>query len=84
MFVPHIELISATEWTETLLVSVFDDGSGKAIYNFTGGSKTSLVTREGTRIAFKPPFEPVSLAFDGDKFTVTREGTFVDYWERVR
>ena len=76
--------ISATEWTETLLLSADDDGSGKPVYGLTGGSKTSPVTHEGSRISFKPGFEPVTYAFEGDKWTATLEGAFVDYWERVR
>jgi hypothetical protein len=76
--------ISATEWTETLLLSAVDDGSGKPVYGLTGGSKTSPVTHEGPRISFKPGFEPVTYAFEGDKWTATLEGVFVDYWERVR
>jgi hypothetical protein len=75
----------ADEWSETLLVSVYDDGSGKApAYNLTGETKIAPVTRENQRIAFKPPFEPVSYVFEGDKWTATLEGVFVDYWERVR
>jgi hypothetical protein len=76
--------MTGTEWTETLLFGVLDDGSGKApAYNLTGDSKTVPVTREGPRIAFKLPFEPVSSVIEGDKWTATLEG-FVDYWERVR
>lgn len=76
--------ISGTEWTETLLLSAVDDGSGKPAYGLTGGSKTSPVTHEGSRISFKPGFEPVTYAFEGDKWTATLEGAFVDYWERVQ
>jgi hypothetical protein len=77
--------LSATEWTETVLLSVFDHGDGKLPdYDVTGASKTSPVTHEGPRISFKPPFAPVSYAFEGDKQTATLEGVFVDYFERVR
>jgi hypothetical protein len=77
--------LSATEWTETVLLSVFDHGDGKLPdYDVTGATKTSPVTHEGPRISFKPGFEPVSYAFEGDKWTATLEGVFVDYWERVR
>ena len=76
--------ISATEWTETLLLSAVDDGSGKPLYGLTGGIKTSPVTHEGARILFKPGFEPVTYAFEGDKWTATLEGVFVDYRESVR
>jgi hypothetical protein len=53
--------LSGSEWTETLLFSVVDDGSGKpSVYSLHAGTKTVPVTREGNRIAFKHPFEPVS------------------------
>jgi hypothetical protein len=82
---------TGTEYTETLLVFALDDGSGKpAIYNLMGGTKTVPITRDGLRIAFKPPFDPPSFVFEGDKFTATLARAvgplppFVDYWERVR
>jgi hypothetical protein len=77
--------LSGNEWTETLLFSVLDDGSGKPpVYNVQAGTKSVPVTREGTRIAFKHPFEPVSSVIEGDKWTATIEGGEVHYWERVR
>jgi hypothetical protein len=78
--------MSGTEYTETLLVFALDDGSGKPpTYNLTGGTKTVPVTRDGPRIAFQPPFDPVSFVFEGDKWTATSEKPpFVDHWERVR
>ena len=83
--------MSGTEYTETLLVFALDDGSGKPpTYNLTGSTKTVPVTRDGPRIAFHPPVDPVSFVFEGDKWTATSEKgigstpPFVDYWERVR
>jgi hypothetical protein len=77
--------LSETEYTETLLFSVLDDGSGKApAYNLTPKTQSVPVTREGRRIAYKLPFDPPSVVIEGDKFTATAEGRFVDYWERVR
>ena len=77
--------MSPTEYTETLLFSVLDDGSGKApVYNQTPQTKSTPVTREGGRIAFKLPFDPPSVVIEGDKWTATAEGMFVDYWERTR
>ena len=46
--------------------------------------KSTPVTREGSRIAFKLPFDPPSVVIEGDKMTATAENLFVDYWERVR
>ncbi|HVI79770.1 MAG TPA: hypothetical protein VM715_16690, partial [Candidatus Acidoferrum sp.] len=76
--------LSGTEYTETLLVTAMDDGSGKpTAYNLTGATESTPVTREGGRLAFKQPFGEPSAVFEGDKFTATMEGQFVDYWERV-
>jgi len=70
---------------------VFDDGSGKPpvysgpVFNTTESTKTVQITREGSRIAFKPPFEGVSYTFEGDKWIATNERLGrVDYWDRVR
>jgi hypothetical protein len=77
--------MSPAEYTETLLFSALDDGSGKApAYNQTPQTKSTPVTREGGRISFKLPFDPPLVVIEGDKMTATAEGMFVDYWERTR
>jgi hypothetical protein len=77
--------LSDTEYSETLLFTAFDDGSGKApTYNLTGSTESVPVTREGSRIAYELPFGEPSVVVEGDKLTATVEGQFVDYWERVR
>jgi hypothetical protein len=77
--------MSDTDYSETVLFIAFDDGSGKPpTYNLTGSTETKPVTRQGSRIAFQLPFGEPSAVFEGDKFTATLEGQFVDYWERVR
>jgi hypothetical protein len=77
--------LSSNEYTETLIAFALDDGSGNpVIYNFSGETKTAAVSRVGRRIAYKLPFDPPSVVYDGDKLTATLEGVFVDYWERVR
>jgi hypothetical protein len=77
--------MSPAEYTETLLFSASDDGSGKPpAYNQNPQTKSTPVTREGGRIAFKLPFDPPSVVIEGDKMTATAEGIFVDYWERIR
>ena len=76
--------MSGAEYTETLLFTATDDGSGKpTTYNLTGVTESTPVTREGGRLAFKLPFGEPSVVFEGDKVTATLEGQFVDYWERV-
>jgi hypothetical protein len=73
------------EYTEVLLFSAFDDGSGKPpVYSQTAQTKSTPVTHEGGRLAFKLPFDPPSLVIEGDKITATAENQFIDYWERIR
>jgi hypothetical protein len=70
---------------ETMLAFTLDDGSGKpALYDFSGGTRTVPVSRSGGRIAFKMPFDPPSVVYEGDRAVATLEGEFVDYWERIR
>jgi hypothetical protein len=77
--------MSATEYTETLLFTAMNDGSDKpTTYNLTGSTESTPVAREGGRLAFKLPFDEPSVVIEGDKFTATVSGAFVDYWERVR
>jgi hypothetical protein len=72
------------EYTETLLFSASDDGSGKPpTYSQTPQTKSTSVTREGGRVAFRLPFDPPSVVIEGDKMTATAENLFIDYWERV-
>jgi hypothetical protein len=72
------------EYTETLLFSASDDGSGKPpTYTQTPQTKSTSVTREGGRVAFRLPFDPPSVVIEGDKMTATAENLFIDYWERV-
>jgi len=73
------------EYTETLLFSASDDGSGKPpAYSQTPQTKSTPVTREGGRLAFRLPFDPPSVVIEGDKMTATAENLFIDYWERLR
>jgi hypothetical protein len=77
--------ISGTDYSETLLFSVLDDGNGKGpAYNLTTETKSASVTREGGRIAFKLPFDPPSVVIEDKKMIATAESKFVDYWEQVR
>jgi hypothetical protein len=76
---------SPTEYTETLLFSASDAGSGKPpAYSQTPQTKNTPVTRESGRMAFKLPFDPPSVVIEGDKMTATAESRFIDYWEPVR
>ena len=77
--------LTSSEYTETLIAMAYDDGSGKpTTYDFTGSTKSAVITRTGTRIAFKLPFDPPSVVYDADKLTATLPGAFIDYWQRVK
>ena len=77
--------LTSNDYTETLIASVFDDGSGQPVaYNFSGETKSAVITREGRRASYQLPFDPPSVVIDGDRLTATLEGAFVDYWERVK
>lgn len=78
--------LTSTEYTETILLGITNDEiDGKGItYTMTGSPQTVPVNMDGGRIEFRMPFDPVSAVFDGDKFTATNEGMFVDSWEKVK
>ncbi len=77
--------VTSTEYTETLIALAYDDGSGKpVVYDFSGSTKSAVISRNGSRVAFKLPFDPPSVVFDGDRLTATLPGEFVDYWVRVK
>jgi hypothetical protein len=77
--------LTANSYTETLLASAFDDGSGGPIVRGTSGeTRTVPVTREGGRVSYQLPFDPPKVVYEGDTLTATLEGAFVDYWERVK
>ena len=81
--------ISKWEWSETEvaatpLVLLFDDGSGKPVYEWGGETKRVPVTRQGTRVSHPHPLDPVFMVWDGDHETATIEGVLEDHWERVR
>jgi len=54
-------------------------------YDLSSSTGTSPVSITERRIEFQLPLhgEP-SVVFEGDKFTATRKGAFVDHWERVK
>ncbi|MBX9963858.1 MAG: hypothetical protein K2Y35_12425 [Burkholderiales bacterium] len=77
--------ITANTYSETLLASAFDDGSGSPVARGTSGeTRTVPVTREGGRVSYQLPFDPPKVVYEGDTLTATLEGAFVDYWERVK
>ncbi len=77
--------LTATEYSETLLFSILHDqiGGKEIVYDLSGKTQSVPVKMEGGRIQFKPPFDPPSLVFEGNKITATRDGR-VDVWEKVQ
>jgi hypothetical protein len=77
--------LTATEYSETRLFSIFNDqiGGKEIVYDLSGKTQSALVKMEGGRLEFKHPFDTPSLVFEGNKITATAEGRFVDVWEKV-
>jgi len=78
--------LTTTEYTRTSLFSIVNDqiGGKETVYDLSGQTRSAPVTVEGGRIQFKSPFTPPTLVFEGNKWTVTAEGAFVDVWEKVQ
>lgn len=61
------------------------NGMGQGVqYDVSNETASSPVHREGGRMSFQFPLhgEP-AVVFEGDRFTATEEGVFVDHWRRV-
>jgi hypothetical protein len=75
------------EYSEkSLYMMVNDEIGGKGIsYDLTGPSGKAPVTVDGARISFQfPNYGEPAVVLEGDTFTATRAGVFVDHWVRVR
>ena len=79
--------LTVKEYSEkNIYYMVNDEGGDKGMtYDLSGSTATSPVSVKDRRIEFQLPLhgEP-SVVFEGDKFTATRKGAFIDYWERVK
>lgn len=78
--------LTDSTFTETMLYGYVHDEihSQPVRHFFEPQTKTVPITREGTRISFKLPFDPPTQTFDGDKLVSTVKGLFVDTFERVK
>jgi len=78
--------LTQNEYREkSIYYMVSDEIGGKPLsYDLSGPSGASPVSMKDGRIAFQLPLygEPF-VVFEGDKFTATRPGAFIDYWEKV-
>jgi hypothetical protein len=74
------------EYRETNLYYLMNDENGGKgpSYDVSSTSGASPVAMKGTRMELKLPLhdEP-KVVFDGNRMTASREGAFVDHWERV-
>lgn len=72
-------------YTETPLINFAYDETGAAgpTYAETGTTRSAPVTFDEGRVGFTMPFDPVVALFDGDTFTGTNAGVFVDAWRKV-
>jgi hypothetical protein len=59
--------LTATEYSETLLFSIFNDqiGGKDIVYDLAGKTQSVPVKMEGGRFEFKPPFDPQRLSSKG-------------------
>jgi hypothetical protein len=78
--------LTPKEYRETSVYYLMNDESGgKGLsYDLSASTGSSPVVVKGTRIEMQLPLhnEP-KVVFQGNSFTATREGVFVDHWVRV-
>ncbi|NIR46354.1 MAG: hypothetical protein GWN99_18045 [Gemmatimonadetes bacterium] len=79
--------LSDEEYSETAIYFMANDpmSGSRPTYDLSGPSGNSPVqmTDDGMKIDLPLWNEPV-VVFSGDKMTATREGEFVDHWEKVK
>ena len=78
--------LTPKEYRETNLYYLMNDEGGKGLsYDLSATTASSPVVVKGTRIEMQLPLhnEP-KVVYQGNGFTATREGAFVDHWVRVR
>jgi len=79
--------LTPTDYTEKNIYYMQNDEiTGQGVnYDFSGESGSSPVKVANGRIEFKLPlFNEPFVVFEGNKFTATRQGEFIDYWEKVQ
>lgn len=84
-YVATYELTGKEYSEKNIYFMINDEIGGKGItYDLSGVNGTSPVKAKGSRIEFQLPLhgEPY-VVFEGDKFTATRAGAFVDHWEKI-
>jgi hypothetical protein len=76
--------LTDTEYTEELVYRVtVGPEEGGAMFEGAGSTGSAGVTLADDQISFALPLDDVNASFAADAMTATREGAFVDYWERV-
>jgi hypothetical protein len=78
--------LTPKEYRETNVYYFLDDENGGKgpSYDLSAATGASPVIVKGSRIEFQLPLhnEPTAV-YQGNSFTATREGVFVDHWVRV-
>jgi hypothetical protein len=79
--------LTGKEYSEqNIYFMINDEIGGKGItYDLSGVNGTSPVKAKSSRIEFQLPLhgEPY-VVFEGNKFTATEAGAFVDHWEKIK
>ena len=79
--------LTGKEYSEqNIYFMINDEIGGKGItYDLSGVTGTSPVKAKSSRIEFQLPLhgEPY-VVFEGNKFTATEAGAFVDHWEKIK
>jgi hypothetical protein len=78
-------VLTPTEYTETNSYMLQNDEGGTGVkLDRTGAKASSPVKAASGTIEFQMPlFGEPAIRFEGNTFTATRKGEFVDHWEKV-
>jgi len=76
--------LTSTEYTEKIILSVMSDEiTGKGVtYTIAGQSATVPVKNSDGKYEIQMPFDPVTIVFNGDRFTASN-GSYTDYWAKI-
>jgi hypothetical protein len=77
--------VTETEFIATPVLVIFDDGSGTLpTYTVGGETKRARISKQSGRISYQHPTHPPFVVVEGNTFTATVEGAFVDHWEKLK
>ncbi len=79
--------LTEKDYSEKSVYRMVNDqiGGKRLSYDLSGPSGTSPVSIKEGRIEFQLPlYDEPSVAFEGARFTASKPGVFVDFWEKVK